>query len=168
MAYIPKPGPVLGATAYVDGEAIANEVSATLPAVEFVTAEVVVGGGTIEAVQPRVGVLTATITKQGIDSAFRKMLGLKPRTFELRWVGDEIDAEGVRTKAAFKAFLTGVAKSIPGFGTTVGETGDNEITLTLSRYSLVRDGEEVLSIDVISGKCALNGTDFAEDIASYL
>ena len=61
-----------------------------------------------------------------------------------------------------KAFIRGIPKvAVPSFELNPGDSVEVDIPLSVTRYQLFVDGNEVLMVDKLSGICKINGVDYA-------
>lgn len=166
--WVDQKNAIVADTVYCDNTLAAKNVSVTLPEITFSTAEIS-AMGTIEL--PLVGLIDAmeaSITKVGTDLGLIKMLTPEKHSIEVRYVQNNISADGTSTPEGCKAFLTGVPKSIPGISIEVGSASENEVSIAVTRYQLFANGEELLCIDKLNSICRINGKDYFADIAQYL
>lgn len=162
-----KFGPTVKTKVLIDGNVVAEDVTISLPEVAFQTADVN-AMGTLSVPIALTDNIEATIHQIGCDKGFYKALGLKKTKFELRWVENKLKNSGDQEKFACKAFITGIASSIPGGDLSPGEALDNSINVAVLRYNLFIDGKETVLIDKLNGICKLNGKDYAKEINSLI
>ena len=160
--WIDIPGAVAGTTVYSDGELVARNATVTLPEVAMTTVELP-AGGTIELPIPgKVDAMEATVTLGASNDGFGSLSNPTPHEVEVRWAQQMVDVDGKSKMVGYKAFLSAYAKTIPGVSLEVGSNGENELTLGCTRYRLVKDGEEILSIDQLNEKFTVMGTDYVD------
>lgn len=155
-------------TVYCDKQLVARDVEFTLPEVTYLSSEVQ-AAGTLEL--PIVGAtesMELSITKIGFDTGLKRMTAPKKMSLEFRTVQSGIDKNGNSTNESIKIFVSVIPKTIPGFGIKVGENSENEITYSVTRYSMFINGVEYLLIDKLSGIFRINGTDYAAKINKLL
>ncbi len=162
-----KYGPTVKTKALIEGKPIAEDVTISLPEVNFKTVEVA-GLGSMEVVLPLTDPIEATVHQIGCDYGFYKALGIKNTKFELRWVENKLKNSGEQKNISCKAFITGTAKNIPGGDLAPGESFDNAINISVKRYQKFIDGKETVLIDKMNGICKLNGKDYAKEINSLI
>ena len=133
------PGAVAGATYYSDGELVARNATGTLPEVAMTTVELAAGGTVEMPVPGLVDAMEMTITLGASDDGFGSLSNPTPHEVEVRW-----------------------AQQIPGVSIEVGSAGENELTLGVTRYRLVKDGEEILLIDQLNSIFKVLGTDYVD------
>jgi len=168
MAWQDKKNAVLADSCYCDNQLAAQDVSVTLPAVNFLTSEVN-AMGTLEIILPGlIEAMEATITKVGIDRGLSRMMTPQKHNFEFRWAQNVLKGDGTTAPEGCKAFVTGVPKGIPGFGLEIGSNIEGEVALGVSRYQLFVGGTEICCIDKLSQICRINGVDYYSKIASLL
>lgn len=156
------PGAVAGTTVYTDGTLAARNCSATLPEVSMTTVELPAGGTVEMPVPGLVDAMEMTITLGASDDGFGALSSPEPHEVEVRWAQQMVDAQGKSKMVGYKAFVNAYAKTIPGVSLEVGSAGENEVTLGVTRYRLVKDGEEILLIDQLNGIFKIMGTEYAD------
>ena len=162
-----KMGAVLATKVLCDNDVVAEDVSITLPDINFVTSEVN-GLGKINIPTCLTEALQSTITSVGMDQGFFNMLGLSSKIFEYRFVKSSLDTSGDTGVKGYKAFLKGLTSNIPGGGVEPGSSWSGDVTFEVTRYQLYADGVEKILIDKIKGICKINGKDYAKEIQSLL
>ena len=167
MAALDNKNAVLADTCYCDNQLSAKDVSVTLPAVNFLTAEVN-AMGTMDVILPLIEAMEASITKIGIDTGLGRMLTPVKHSYEFRWAQNVLKADGTTAPEGCKAFITGVPKGVPSTGLEIGSNIENEISIGCTRYQLFVGGKEILCIDRLSQILRINGKDYYKDIAKLL
>ena len=163
-----KKNAVLADKCYCDNALVAEDVSISLPAVNFLTSEVKAMGTMSVVLAGLVEDMEATITKVGIDKGLSKMLTPTKHSYELRGVQNNLKADGTTVAEGFKAFLTAVPKGVPSTSVEIGSNIENEVALAVSRFQLFVNGEEICCIDRLSQICRINGIDYYAKISSLL
>ena len=166
--YVDICGPVIGDTAYVDGELVARDVEITLPEVTPMTADLAAMGTFTLPLWQLYDNMEATITKIGTDLGLASLIKPDMKPIEIRWGYPLTTADGTVREVGCKAFLKGIPSKIPGIGLTVGDASENEVTISVARYNLFVDGQEMFLIDRLAGIARINGTDYAEKLNSLL
>lgn len=165
--FIPINGPVVADTVYADGKLIAKDVSLTLPAVTFMTADVNAMGTMTIPIPQMIEHMELTITKIGVDMGLSSAIkGNVP--IEVRWVQNVLDANGNNNVVGCKAFLRCMSAGIPEMELTTGEPGENELGYGVTRYQMFQDGKEAWTIDRLAGICKIFGVDYMGNISSML
>lgn len=161
---------LLGTTVYLDGELIAENVSVSLPAVSFAEVDVQAGAGPITVpLQALPQNLEASVTFHGETAGFAKALNSAGKQLEIRWAVSQLQPDQSSDIVGYKAFLQGIPRTVPALSLSPGEAAsENEVTWTITRYQLVKDGENVLSIDKLAGKVEIDGTDQAAELQNLL
>lgn len=167
MSSLNKKGPILASKVLCDKEVVAEDVKFTLPEVTFLTTEFA-AMGTMELPIALTEPLEAGITYIGTDKGLYKMLGLESKTFEFRYVQNEVKKSGEQVNKGCKAFIKGIAKSIPGGDLEIGSTFEGAIPIAVTRYQLYVDGKETVLIDKLKGILRINGKDYAKEISSLI
>lgn len=167
-AFIPINGPVVANTAYVDNTLVARDVAVTLPEVTPQSTDVQAMGTLSLPIWQLIENMEAAITKIGLDKGLRSMLRPEPLALEIRWVQTVTDAGGATKEVGCKSFMRGIPNKIPGVSLTVGEASENEVTMTLTRYQLFVDGQEMFLIDRLAGIVRIAGKDYADALGSLL
>lgn len=166
--WIDVPGAVAGSTVYCDGRLTQRNATCTLPEVTFTVVELK-AGGTVEAPVPgQVDAMEMTITAANPDESFGDLCAPGSHEVEVRWAQQVVDSEGNSKLVGYKAFVRANGKTIPGVSVEVGSAGENEITLGITRYRLVKDGVEVLLIDQLNGIFKFNGEDYSYGLDALL
>lgn len=166
--FVNKNGPVVADTAYIDNKLVARDVAITLPEVTPTTADISAMGTMSLPIWALLENMEAAITKIGVDSGLRDAIKPDMKPIEIRWVQTVTDANSNTKNVGCKAFLKGVPTKIPGIGLAIGETSENEITFSVTRYVLFVDGAEMFHIDRMAGICRIGGKDYAGGISSML
>ena len=163
-------GPVNGTTAYIEGELVARNTTITLPEITHVTATVQTALGEHEV--PLFGLvesMEATIKKIGADLGLAKALGMETKTFEFRWVQQVTPINEQDRIEGCKAFIRGIPKVVvPSIEISPGESVEVDIPLSVTRYQLFVNGNELLMVDKMAGICKINGVDYAASLNSLL
>lgn len=159
---------IVASTLYSDGTLAARNVTATLPSITPLTAELK-AGGTIEApITGQVEAMELAITFAGADEGMKRACTWGAHELELRWVQDAMDNEGAVRQVGCKAFFKAYPKEIGGIAVTPGEASENEFTFGVVRYQLFVDGDEYWCVDQLNSIFKFNGTDYASGIAALL
>lgn len=167
-AWVDIASSVVASTVYVDGNLAGRNVTATLPSVTPITAELK-AGGTIEApITGQVEAMELSITFGGPDAGMRAILGLKSHEVEIRWVQDVMGNDGRTRQVGCKAFFRAIPKEVAGLSVEVGSASENEFTFGVTRYQIMVDGAEYLCIDQLNSIFKVNGTDYAAGIDALL
>lgn len=156
------PGAVAGVTVYSDGQLVARNCAATMPEVAMTTVELSAGGTVEMPVPGLVDAMEMTLTLGASDDGFGALCSPEPHEVETRWAQQMVDANGQTKMVGYKAFTSAYAKTIPGVSLEVGSAGENELTLGVTRYRLVKDGEEILLIDQLNSIFKVLGTDYVD------
>lgn len=166
--WIDIPGAVAGSTVYCGGRLVARNATVTLPEITFTTVELK-AGGTVEAPIPgQVDAMEMTVTATNPDEGFGELCAPGSHEVETRWAQQVVDSEGNSKMVGFKAFVRANGKTVPGVSVEVGAAGENEVTLGVTRYRLVKDGDEVLLIDQLNGIFKFNGVDYSGGVEALL
>lgn len=167
-AFVNICGPVVADTVYSDNKLVARDVSATLPEVVPMTADVQAMGTLSLPIWQLIEHMETAVTKIGVDMGLAALIKPDMKPLEFRWVQTVTDANGVTKNVGCKAFIKGIPNKIPGVGLEVGSPSENEVTIATTRYGLFVDGKEICLIDKLSGICRIDGKDYAGDIGSML
>lgn len=160
-------GPVVADTAYSEGVLVARDVALSLPAVTPATADLAAMGTWTIPIWQLIDHMEATITKVGLDKGMRSMLTPEMKAFEFRWAQTVTDANGNTKSVGCKAFLRGIPTTLPEVGLEVGSATEHPVPISLTRYNLIVDGEEMWLIDRLAGIVRINGKNYA-DLSSML
>lgn len=166
--FVPINGPVIANTVYIDSKLVARDVTATLPEITPVTADLQAMGTMSFPIWQLLENMEAAITKIGVDLGLRTMIKPDMKPLELRWVQTVVDANGISKEVGCKAFLRGIPTKIPGVSVAVGDPSENECTFTVTRYNLFVGGQEFCLIDRLAGIVRIDGKDYASNIESML
>ena len=154
-------GPVVADTVYSDNVLVARDVSATLPAVTPMTADLSAMGTLTIPIWQLIENMELAITKIGLDLGLRSLITPDMKPLELRWVQTVTDVSGNTKNVGCKAFLRGIPTKLPEVALEVGSASEHEVTLSLIRYNLFVDNQEMFLIDRLSGKVRIAGKDYA-------
>lgn len=160
-------GPVVADTVYSDNVLVARDVAVTLPAVTPTTADLPIMGTYSMPIWQQIENMEAAITKVGMDKGLLSLITPDMKPLELRWVQTVTDANGNTKNVGCKAFLRGTPNKLPEIGLEVGAPSEHEVTISLLRYNLFVDGQEMWLIDRTAGKVRINGKEYA-DVSSML
>lgn len=166
--WIDIPGAVAGTTVYCDGALCARNAAGTLPEVTFTTVELPAGGTVEMPVPGMVDAMEATVTVGNPDASFAALCAPGSHEVEFRWAQQSVDSEGNSKMSGYKAFLRANGKTLPGISLELGSAPENEVTLGVTRYRLVKDGVEVLLIDQLNGIFKFNGVDYSGGVEALL
>lgn len=162
MKFVNINGPIVANTVYVNDVLVARDVAITLPAVTPTTADVKATGTLTLPVWQLLENMEASITKIGIDKGLRSMIKPDMKPIECRWVQTVTDATGKTRNVGCKAFLRGMPLDLPEIGQQVGSPGEHAVRMSLTRYNLFVDGDEMWLIDKLAGIVRIDGTDYAD------
>lgn len=160
-------GPVVADTVYSGNTLVARDVAVTLPAVTPATADLPIMGTYSMPIWQQIENMEAAITKIGVDKGLLALITPDMKAIELRWVQTVTDAGGNTKNVGCKAFLRGTPNKLPEIGLEVGSASEHETTISLLRYNLFVDGEEMWLIDRIAGKVRIRGKEYG-DVSSML
>lgn len=166
--YMDLRGPVSGCTVYAGGQLVARDVTATLPAVTYATAELK-GMGTLEV--PIAGWIEAmelALTKNGIDKELGVLAKPNAQDIEVRWVQTVIKSNGTTATEGCKAFMRCMSKGLPGISIEPGAASENEITLAVLRLQVYIGGKEIILADKLNGILRVDGTSYTSQMDSLL
>lgn len=164
MAWIDLKTSALADTVYVDGTLVAKEVAFTLPEIVPLTVEYRTTGTAELPLLGMIESMEASVTKIGIDYGFLALARPTAQTYEFRWKQEVRKSDGNAPTELCKAFLRGMAKTIPGPSIDPGNAIENEFTLAVVRYQLMVGGAEFCLIDQLNHICRLRGIDYAKDV----
>lgn len=161
-------GPVVADTVYDDGVLVAKDTSFTLPAIEFLTADVqAMGNMTV----PLIGLmenLEVAITKIGLDKGLGRMNRLEKHNLEFRWVQNVVKADGSQSVEGCKAFVRTLPGTIPELGVEVGSATESENTYNVTRMQIYVGGREYLLVDRLNQILRIDGKDYYKQIKNLL
>lgn len=155
-------GPIVADTVYSDNVLVARDTGFTLPAVTPVTADLQAMGTMSMPIWSLIEDMEATITKIGHDMGLKNLVTPAMKPLEIRWVQTVTDANGNTKNVGCKAFLKGIPKGLPEVGGEVGSTVENSVALSISRYQLFVDGQEMWLVDRLAGILRINGKNYAD------
>lgn len=155
-------GPITGVTVYVNNTLAARDVTVTLPEVTAIAVDVQAMGTLSLPIWSMLDNMELAIAKIGIDKGLRSMITPDAQNYEARFVQTVTDENGNTTNVGCKAFMKGIANKIPGIAVTMGEASENEATITVTRYQLMVDGQEMFLIDRLAEICRIGGKDYAK------
>ena len=159
----------IATSVYASGVYGGRNLKVTLPEVTPQTIEVNAAGGKLELpIWQQLAAMEASISKEGLDKSFLE--AIKPEAFDLiiNIVQKSVDADGTAAYEHVKVFMRVIPKGIPGMDITPGEQGEKQISFTVLSYQLSVDGTTYLHIDVVKGKCEVNGKDYMSEVNSML
>lgn len=159
---------VVADTVYCDGRLAAKDVSITMPAITFKTAEVQAMGSLELPLYHLMEQLDLVIARVGLDLGLGRMLKLGKQNVECRWVQTSTKADGSTKPEGCKAFFSVVPKSLGEIGLEIGESTQVDHTYSVMREQLFVGGKEVLLVDKLAGKLRINGVDYSKEMDSLL
>lgn len=163
-------GPIKAHKVLLDDDEIDDNVSCQLPSLETQTSEIK-GAGILGSIDmPSVGTLgnlTFSINLRSVNKNSHMLL--KPGVVKIEVRGAiEVDGDkGIEIKK-FKAFLTAQNKKYDPGKIENGNTMDGSAEWTVTRYSLIVDGVEVLLIDKKNMVYKVNGIDYLAELRAAL
>lgn len=160
-------GPILASKVLVNGEEVAENVTITLPEVNFQTVEFK-ALGSMELPVPLTDALQATINSVGLDKGLFKAMKLENQTYEFRFVQNVTKKSGEQFSMGCKAFLKAIPQNLPGGDLEVGSNFEGAINLAVTRYQLYVDGSEKILIDKLKNILKINGHDYAQRVTSLI
>lgn len=167
MATIDLNGPILADKLLCDNDIVAEEVTCTLPDVNYLVAEYK-ASGSLSLPIPLTESLEASITKIGLNRKMGQYQKLEPKSFEFRAAQNDLKIDGTNTQTGIKAFIRGVPKKVTGGALTPGESWSGDIAISVLRYQLFVDGVEQCLIDKLKSIIKIDGTDYGQSIKNLL
>lgn len=159
-------GPTLRTSWLCDGTYIDTDVPITLPEINLQTAEFK-AMGTLELPVPLTDNLEASVSTSGLKKEYFNAFALDAKTHEFR-ASQQTNIDGRMKTVGIKAFIKGIAKTIPGVTLENSETVEGDFSLSALRYQLYVDGKEVILVDKVNNILRINGKDYAESMNSYI
>lgn len=166
--YLPIFASVPGCTVYVNGKLVSRDGGFSMPEITPVTASVNMMGPTDVPIWPLIESMEATISKVGLDYFSASIIDPARNAVEFRWAQLVKEVNGQERMASCRAYLSGSPKSIPGFEVEVGSPIESDYPISVLRYRLVIEGQEVLLVDKTTGKCTINGKDMTYGLNALL
>lgn len=166
--WLDKKSAVVADTVYCDGKLVARDVSFTLPAITFMTADVQAMGTLSFPIYGLIEDMEAAITKIGLDLGLAKLLRLGKKVLEFRWVQTRVKADGSTGPEGCKAFLTVAPKSLGEISPEIGSPTEIESTYAVMREQIYVDGKELLLVDRLARKLRVDGVDLAGSLESLI
>lgn len=159
---------VLADTHYIDKRLVAENVSVTLPSVEWLTQQIK-GTGNIDV--PLVGLtdaLDANVTTDGTSTDTTNFIKPGVRKHEFRWVKKVVKTNGVSEDIGCKAFLNMASKNIPEIAVEPQEAGESSYDYSVFRYSYYENGKQIFLLDKLTGDCIINGVNYGNKLKKFL
>lgn len=163
--FVPKTGPVIGASIRMDNVLVADNANVNLPEVAAATADVQAMGTMTLPIWPLLEDMEMSVTKIGVDHGFSKAISPGVKTLEVRFAQSQVDADGNVKYVNCKAFCKGSVATIPSISTEVGSAYEGEVVYKVTRYQLFVDGAEAILVDRLAGKLKINGKDLTSGLA---
>lgn len=160
MKFVNICGPVVANTVYSEDVLVARDVAVTLPEIVPMTADLNAMGTFTMPIWQLIDAMELAVTKIGLDLGLRSMITPDMKPLEVRWIQTVTDASGTTKNVGCKAFLRGIPTKLPGVSLEVGSASEHEVTISLLRYNLFVDGEEMFLIDRLAGKVRIAGKDY--------
>lgn len=160
---------VLANTHYIDKKQVGENVSVTLPSIEWLTQQIK-GTGNIDI--PLVGLtdaLDCNVTTDGTSSTETGKY-IKPgvRSHEFRWVKSVVKPNGVAEEIGCKAFLKMMSKNIPEIASEVQEAQESSFDYSVLRYSYYENGKQIFLLDKLTGDCIIDGVNYGNRLKKFL
>ncbi len=159
MNYVEITGAVEGTSVYADDVAVARNATVKLPEITRVAYTQKTALGEQEFLTNLLESMEASVTKIGIDiNSMRLAIAKK---LEYRWVQSGVNSEGVTRNYGCKAIMRiQAATPVPGGEMEVGSVSENEHTYKVLVYTLYIDGQEVINVNRLTGKCNIFGVNY--------
>lgn len=161
-------GAILADTVYREGVLVAEDVAVTLPSITHQTFDLRAMGTLSVPLYGLLDAMEASFTKVGVDKGLKDAVKMGFATYEIRWAQPVIKPDGSSSTEGCKAFLRAAPKAIPGLSVDPGNSSENEISLSVSRYQLFVSGKEYWNIDQLNGILRVDGVDYYKNIRSAL
>lgn len=161
-------GPVVADTVYSDNVLVAKDVAFTLPAMEFITADVQAMGNMSVPLIGLMENMELAITKVGLDAGLSRMLRMQKQNLEFRWVQNVVKSDGSTGVEGCKAFVRTMPGTAPEIGVEVGSAPEMETTYNVSRVQIYANGVEVCCVDRLACILRFNGVDYYSKIRNLL
>lgn len=159
---------VVGATCYVDGSLVAEDVDFRLPTITPIKADVNLMGKASIPTSVFENMET-TITKIGIDYNHAALCGRGCLKIEFKWVQNVYNKLDSKVDyAGYYAYIEGFNGGIPEIGVSQGESISSDITIDTLKYLLQKDDDILYDIDRTVRKYVVNGVDYRDPINSLL
>lgn len=159
---------VLADTHYIDKKLVGENVSVTLPAVEWLTQQIK-GAGNIDV--PLVGLtdaLDANVTTDGTSTDTANYIKPGVRSHEFRWVKTVVRPNGVTENVGCKAFLKMASKNIPENAVEVQEATECSYDYSVFRYNYYENGKQIFLLDKLTGDCIIDGVNYGNNLKKFL
>ena len=147
---------------------IADTAEVGLPAIAHPTSEVQSMGSMEVVDQTRVNAMTCTITCEPsiIQS---KLHGYGEKDYCIKWAQEVKKGDGTGFKLApFIAYIRGCPADDSGNSVQPGNATTGTLTINVSKYRLLCDGEEIRYIDQLKGILRINGVDYRSELEAML
>lgn len=159
----------VASSVYKGSDLVGRNVTITLPAVTPATVDVMAAGGTITMpIWQRIGAMETTVSTQGIDDQYAALVTPEPFDLVYNIVQQAVQSDGTSKSEHIKTFSRVIPKVQPGFDLKPGEQADIKIPYSVLSYRVVKDGKEILNVDIPNGKLEVNGKNYMDDINSML
>ena len=167
--FLDIPSAIGGSTVYTNGTLVGRNVNVTLPEVSAVMADVTANGTFSVPITAWWDNMELTINLNGIPKESAALLARpEAQQIEVRLAQDMVMVDHTTRTIGIKAFLRAVPQNFPGFDVTIGESGENEMRFSVSRYELMIDNEKQCCFDRINNICEILGTNYADTIEPLL
>ena len=170
---IPIYGQIKSCSIYpvVDGvaasEPAAIDATITLPNITFETSTIQMMGSVTMPDQSRLGDLSLSImVPQSRHSIALSGKGLKD--YRANWVQEVTDPSGAVRVVGGVCYMSGYVTQIPESAKNPGAEGTSDYTVSLVKYRVLMDGDEMFDIDRASGKLVINGEDYRSEVDELL
>ena len=158
---------ILADTWYINHTLVGEDVTVTLPSIEWLT-QSIKAGGNIDI--PLYGLTDAIDTNVTNDGEF-VAAAVTPGTqlHEFRWVKTVVNkTTGDTEEIGCKAFLKLQSKNIPEIGSEPQEAGEGSYDFSTLRYQLYENGVEKFLYDKLTGDLRIDSKDYGNKLKQYL
>lgn len=150
-----------------DEKPAAIDATITLPNITFETSTIQMMGSVTMPDQSRLGDLSLSITvPQSRHSIALSGKGLKD--YRANWVQEVTDPSGAVRVVGGVCYMSGYVTQIPESAKNPGAEGTSDYTVSLVKYRVLMDGEEMFNIDRASGTLVINGEDYRSEVDELL
>lgn len=150
-----------------NGDPAAIDATITLPNITFETSTVQMMGSVTMPDQSRLGDLSLSITvPQSRHSIVLSGKGLKE--YRANWVQEVTEPSGAVRVVGGVCYMSGYVTQIPESAKNPGGEGTSDYTVSLVKYRVLMDGDELFNIDRTSGKLIINGEDYRSEVDALL
>ena len=154
-------------TASLRANPVAIDCTITPPVVTFETGTVQMMGSLTVPDQSRIADMSLSITVP-VSPYSAKLSGKGLMGYEARWAQEVTDPSGAIRVVQGVCYISGYVTQVPASAVNPGAEGTADYNVSVVKYRLVVDGEELHNIDRAAGVLVINKVDYRSEVDKLL